>query len=755
VRFAEHEPQPRPGTVAAAPLETWFHLEHDLLRLRFDGKPEDAQEVWYWAKLSPHRDHRYRQEVSLHDLDRTADGPVRARLNVRAWSKPRNKHDASVPDHAIRFMLNGTQVGEHSWDGPDAHTFDLEIPAAAFAQDPNTIKVAVPRRTYGEDEQRLVDVVMLNWIEMRYPRAARIEGGQARFTVADGGEGRPIRLEAPAQQRLRVYSSTGSRIAAANGVLVFDAPAPDATYFASTDEHLMAVDNLVLDRPSALHTTGRQADYVMIAHRSLIEAVEPLAEFHRSRGLNVLVVDVQDVFDEFNHGIVHPRALRDFLAFAYHRWQPPRLQFTLLVGDASWDFKNPVAEDANYADWAYRPGERWQFIKNNSSPYDEGAERNDRNLVPTYNYPTYQGYAAADTWFACVDGDDLKPDIGIGRLPVVDPVDVTAIVDKTIAYASRPEVGPWRRTATFIANENSAFQRRSDAAAGQLASRGWRTVKIYPDPSAEINERHTRRILETFDAGAQVIHFVGHGGRYIWRTGPPDLKFNHDLFTLDHLEQLQPNQRLPVVLSLTCYSAPFDHPSADSLGEKLLRIDGRGAIAVVAASWRNSPTLRMAQALLGQLSVPGNPVGEAVRAAKHEMQNVTLIQMYNLLGDPAVPVAAPLHALELEAVRAGGELVVNGTGPEIGGDVLVEWIGADAAVVHSETVPANGSAFTATVDLDKLPDETEVAGVRAYQWNSTTGVDAVGWSSVGAGDAASTQKPTRSAALRDSEEMRP
>jgi len=68
------------------------------------------------------------------------------------------------------------------------------------------------------------------------------------------------------------------------------------------------------------------------------------------------------------------------------------------------------------------------------------------------------------------------------------------------------------------------------------------------------------------------VVFNGHGGRYIWRTGWPDLTKNHDLFTLDDLDNLQPTTRLPVVLSLTCYSAPFDHPLADSIGEKLLRI---------------------------------------------------------------------------------------------------------------------------------------------------------------------------------------
>ena len=41
-----------------------------------------------------------------------------------------------------------------------------------------------------------------------------------------------------------------------------------------------------------------------------------------------------------NHGILHPKALKDFLSYAYHSWRPPAPRFVLLVGDASWDAKN-------------------------------------------------------------------------------------------------------------------------------------------------------------------------------------------------------------------------------------------------------------------------------------------------------------------------------------------------------------------------------------------------------------------------------
>ena len=147
-------------------------------------------------------------------------------------------------------------------------------------------------------------------------------------------------------------------------------------------------------------------------------------------------------------------------------------------------------------------------------------------------------------------------------------------------------------------------------------------------------------------------HFIGHGGRYIWRTGPPDLKKNNDLFTLDDVSKLGNGERLPMILSMTCYSAPFDNPTEDSIGEKFLREPGKGAIAVFAASWRNSPSASYSKAVISNLLKPGATIGEALVRAKAQTNDRTLVEMYNLLGDPAVVLERPRDDATVE-VRFG------------------------------------------------------------------------------------------------------
>ena len=100
---------------------------------------------------------------------------------------------------------------------------------------------------------------------------------------------------------------------------------------------------------------------------------------------------------------------------------------------------------------------------------------------------------------------------------------------------------------------------------------------------------------------------------------------------------MQNTDHLPIVLSLTCYTSPFDHPTADSLGEKLLRLPNSGAIGVIGASWRNSPSLQMAEEFVEALTIPGT-LGQAFVRSKQKLNSRQLIETYNLLGDPAVPL---------------------------------------------------------------------------------------------------------------------
>jgi hypothetical protein len=185
---------------------------------------------------------------------------------------------------------------------------------------------------------------------------------------------------------------------------------------------------------------------------------------------------------------------------------------------------------------------------------------------------------------------------------------------------------------------------QTDTLVEAAGKRGYDVHKLYAKAEDNDTGGNARTILDAFDSGEALVTFAGHGGRYIWRTGPPDPKTNHDLFTMDHLDQLKPGVALPVVISLTCYSAPFDHPAADSIGEKLLRVPDRGAIAVVASSWRNAPPFDLALRMIEELGRKDAPrIGDAFLSAMRGSTDPMTLNTYNLLGDPSTPYRGPGH----------------------------------------------------------------------------------------------------------------
>ncbi len=514
----------------------------------------------------------------------------------------------------------------------------------------------------------IVDVAVLNWVEVSYPALpvapaeadqlhavqptpvppASRKGASPRPSAAPGAASTasaPWRAAIESTAPVVIYGEAGSRVEAqpagpakpdGSRPYAFSLAAAERSFYAVAGGRLREPEAVAGDWPSDLHATGRQADYLMIAHPTLRQAIEPLAALHRQRGLTVEVVDVDDVYDEFSHGVVTPQALRDFVSHAYHHWERPAPRFVLLVGDASWDPRaTDASEDRNYVDWAFAPRDGARFRKNRSTPYAPEALERSRNLIPTGVYYTNQGHAASDNEFVAVDGKDRFPDLAIGRLPVVTPEEVAAIVAKTSRYLTAPEPGPWRQRVLWITNEDVMLQRHSDRLAEALAARGFESRKVYPGATSASNSMLQESLRQSFDEGFALVHFHGHGGRYIWRTGLADLEKNSDLFTLEDLDRLTPSARLAVVLSMTCYSAPFDHPTADSIGEKLLRLPDKGAVAVFAASWRNSPLTGFSQAVIEEV-LAAKTLGEGLVKAKRRAVTMSLIEQYNLLGDPAL-----------------------------------------------------------------------------------------------------------------------
>jgi hypothetical protein len=254
--------------------------------------------------------------------------------------------------------------------------------------------------------------------------------------------------------------------------------------------------------------------------------------------------------------------------------------------------------------------------------------------------------AASDNGFVTVHGDDELPDLAIGRIPVADAAELAAVVKKLLTYAQSDFAEPWHHQAAVIADASEEFQDISNQLAAGLAGHGLTVSRVFPGTVSDTALQDQRKLIQAFDSGQLLVHFLGHGGRFVWRTGPLDYQNASDLFTLDDLGRLQNGDRLPLVLSMTCSSGPFDHPEASSIAEAFLLLPGNGAMGVLAASWRVPASQTFSTLLLDELLQPGLSIGEAILRAKQKEPNLALIESYNFFGDPALQLKLPAAGLQ-------------------------------------------------------------------------------------------------------------
>ncbi|WP_181918795.1 C25 family cysteine peptidase [Wenzhouxiangella sediminis] len=608
-----------------------LHFEEDLLRVPVSGRTDFYPEgsLWYWKQINHLVATPTQVPIDLSHFRPDGDSTLTLGLRFLGGSDSARYVDTVETDHAIEIGLNGRPLGTARWNGRTVHeiTFD-DLPGDIVEPEGNVVELKIPARIPEGGRDPVVDVIYLDWIKARFPRDDRIGSKQAliRLPAFDGSVRMSFRAsEGEAIEQLDAYTDDGHHLQLQPGpaetsgqVLRFslDVAQPVDSLWLVPNGNYRAVDRVERDRTSSLRQDVGQRDYFIIAHASLLDPVAPLARFHSSRGMRTELIDVQDIYDEFNHGIAHPKAIREFLAHAREHRDGPPASHVLLVGDANW-FIGPSAAEALA-----------------SGQFDTA------NLMPTWQLRSRDGPAASDHPYVMLEGEDLVPDMAIGRFPARNAAEARAMVDKTIRYMTSAPPGEWRSRVLLVSDDARNLSARNTRLRTEAESAGFHATELLPGDKTN-PLAHQAALRSAIDRGALLLHFFGHGGRYMWQTTGSAGGGSGNLFDMSDLDELQPSGRLPIVLSMSCNTGPFDHPSADSLAEKFMRMGDRGAAAVLAASARNSPSLKFTKAIMTGI-LAGETLGDAIRAAKSGRLHQDSYLLYNLFGDPALVPARPM-----------------------------------------------------------------------------------------------------------------
>ncbi len=693
-----------------------LHVEFDRAYYSDYPLPQDADHWFddpiYPSGSSPVVTRTY--TLALDDPLATGEVAVRAQLYG-------GQDQTAAPDQSVKLWLNSHEVTTWQWDGRVGYLGQATAPAAWLDAAPNALKLeGALSQLPGLSEYW----VYPDWVEVAYPAQPDAEDDRIVIEGVDQvGPTMQITVTGFTTATVRIYDvrrpqepvqlTVSEAISDGLSYALHFADAwpegePPAAYALSTDDALLAPLAVEPDTLTTWTLTPHTADYIAIVHRSLWDAVQPLLDRRAAQGLRVAKVDVQDIYDEINDGLVDPEAIRTFLSHAYANWNeggdPPR--YVLLVGDGHYDFKG---------------------VSGTTLP----------NLIPPYliHVDPWIGETAADNRYVSVDGhDDYLPDMAIGRIPARNPADVTAVVNKIPAYEDPLQApdGDWQSKVVFVADNyaDSAgnFHALSDEVRTNWLPPGYTTPRIYYrlDSSLDTGDEMRAAIKQAFNDRAVYLQWFGHASRFRWGGSV-------SMFNIFDPPNLAPNTQIPLTAHYACWTGYFInlYSNWQSLGEQLVLEPGRGSVADFAPSGLHigSALLNLNRGLV--LSLFRDRIREAGDAATQAKLYYfansgawhDVIDTQILFGDPAVRLRVPATPptppeVDIEAKGADATLswphqldssqyeVWRGTSPYFDPDAAE---GALVSTVDAGFVGA-GASFQFTDDGATPPPPVQIIG---------------------------------------------
>ena len=168
-----------------------------------------------------------------------------------------------------------------------------------------------------------------------------------------------------------------------------------------------------------------------------------------------------------------------------------------------------------------------------------------------------------------MNGDDLLPDLAIGRLPAATVEDVRVMVQKILDYERSEFSGP--SSVVLVADDPDKagdFERHADELSeGVLAP--FPTQKIFLSRLGPDGVRS--EVRAALDNGVSLVSYVGHGAIHLWA--------NENVFNTGDIDALAPQAERPILLTMNCLNGFFHFPYFDSLAEGMVKAEGKGAIA--------------------------------------------------------------------------------------------------------------------------------------------------------------------------------
>lgn len=425
--------------------------------------------------------------------------------------------------HNILFKVNNTIIANSTFFGDSVGTHRLNFPLNLLSG--NNAAINIIGQNGPNDKQSV------SYAEIEYPHTFDFGNNSSfRFKIEASSSRKLLEISnfnnPSGAQNIYLYDMTnGLRIHCFwDGSRVFTDLPPSAT-----ERELLLVN---LDVATAYHIMGRveavqfnnyasiNGNFVIITHPNMYtdgqgnNPVLQYAAYRSSTGFNSVVVNVQELFDQFGYGInMHPQALRNFAAYIKQHWDAP--EYIFLVGK----------------------GRVYNTVRNFNT-YD--------HLIPTFGYP------ASDNLLVARGGSNV-PLVSVGRLAVTNGTELSAYLQKikdveALQNGAQSAANKgWMKNIAHLGGginemEQNAFGNilnnlKSSVSAGNFGAQVHSFFKKVQEPSTAGN---STRLDSLINSGVSMITYLGHSTIN---------SFDFDAYSLQKYNNYQ---KYPLFLSLSC-----------------------------------------------------------------------------------------------------------------------------------------------------------------------------------------------------------
>lgn len=499
--------------------------------------------------------------------------------------------------HQTLVTINNHQIGTVTGYSLNLSTNQFVIPTSFLIEGTNVLKVSSLNGSS--------DVSLFESIKVAYARKYEAQQNAVSFFTDNYKAAYVGKFTSP---NIRVFDITntektllvsGLKIEQAEGSYRVFVPSKNRrVLFAVEDSAILAPASITRNKPSTLNTIDHNADLVIITYKDWAAQAEEWAAFRRAQNLSVEVVDIEDVYDEFNYGVLSAVSIRNFLSRAASAWNTPP-KYALLIGDATYDPKNYTGNGNN-------------------------------NFIPTKLVDTVYTETGSDD--ALVDfNDDGLAEMAVGRLPVRNAETVIQLLNKVKSFEQTVAPG-LTRGVLFASDLPNGYD--FEGASSRLRDQLPQSVNTVMVNRAAADARP--KLLAELNNGRFVVNFAGHGTTSAW--------VDSGFFSSADGPQLA-NANLSIFTMLTCLNGYFINPSQSATGDGLAEVILKAPNASV-ASWASTglttPDVQeiMATRFYGQLGA-GNfaRLGDLIRDSKTAINGGRDVRLsWVLLGDPTLKI---------------------------------------------------------------------------------------------------------------------